>query len=67
MVRIRLTRKFANFIDGIDLSRRKAGDLLDLSEREAKVLLAEGWASTDDVPPTKSNARKPRKPLSDRK
>ena len=66
-MRIRLTRKFANFIDGIDLSRRKAGDLLDLSEREAKVLIAEGWASADEAPPKKSSARKPRKRLSNPK
>ena len=43
-MRIRLTRKFADLMDGIDLSRRKAGDIVELSERDAAILLAEGWA-----------------------
>jgi hypothetical protein len=51
MPRVRITRKFAQFIDGIDLSRVKAGDMLDLSEKEVRVLLAEGWAERDDSKP----------------
>lgn len=41
---MRLTKKFAELIDGIDLSRAKAGERIELSEREARILIAEGWA-----------------------
>ena len=43
-MRVRLTRKLAQRVDGIDLSRYREGDLLDLSKREAQLLVAEGWA-----------------------
>lgn len=43
-MQIRLTRKHAEVIDGIDLSRRNVGDIIDVSEREARILIAEGWA-----------------------
>jgi hypothetical protein len=43
-MKVRLTRKFADLINGIDLSRAHTGETLDLSQREAEILLAEGWA-----------------------
>lgn len=43
-MQVRLTRKLANLIDGIDLSRRNVGDIIDVPEREARILIAEGWA-----------------------
>jgi hypothetical protein len=66
MMRVRLTRKFANLIDGIDLSHRRAGDELDLTEREARILILEGWATASDSStrggikkaPKKSHARR---------
>jgi len=42
---VRLTRKFANAIDGIDLSHNEVGDFLSLSSHDARVLIAEGWAA----------------------
>ena len=42
---VRLTRKYAEAIDGVDLSRNQVGDLLDLSMRDAHMLIAEGWAA----------------------
>ena len=42
---VRLTRKYADAIDGVDLSRNQVGDLLDLSARDAQMLIAEGWAA----------------------
>lgn len=42
---VRLTRKFAERIDGIDLSHHQVGDRMDLSKRDAQMLIAEGWAS----------------------
>jgi hypothetical protein len=39
-----LTRKYAEMIDGVDLTEANVGDELDLSPRDAHVLVAEGWA-----------------------
>jgi hypothetical protein len=47
-MRIRLTRKLCDRIDGIDLSRYRVGDVLDLSMYEAALLIAEGWAEKVD-------------------
>lgn len=43
-MRVRLTRKLAQRVDGIDLSNYREGDVLDISKREAQLLMAEGWA-----------------------
>lgn len=43
-MKIRLTRKFAALINGIDLSKAHTGDTLDLPARDASMLVAEGWA-----------------------
>ena len=44
---VRLTRKYADVIDGVDLSHAHVGDRLDLSPHDAEVLIAEGWAERD--------------------
>jgi hypothetical protein len=41
---VRLTQKHADSIDGIDLSGRSVGDVIEVSPREAGLLIAEGWA-----------------------
>ena len=41
---VRLTHKYAEAIDGIDLSRREVGERLPLPSRDARMLIAEGWA-----------------------
>ena len=43
-IRIQLTRKLANCLDGINVSGCAVGDVLDLPERSAAMLIAEGWA-----------------------
>ena len=43
-MRVRLIKKFADIIDGVDLRGRSVGDLLNLKPREARLLLAEQWA-----------------------
>ena len=43
-IRVRLTRKFAQILNGIDLSRVTAGETLELPAREAQLLVAEGRA-----------------------
>jgi hypothetical protein len=43
-VRVRLTKKYANRIDGVDVSPHRVGDIVDLPTQEARLLLAEEWA-----------------------
>jgi hypothetical protein len=43
-MRVRLLKKLAERIDGIDLTRYRVGDYLLLQAREAAILIAEGWA-----------------------
>jgi hypothetical protein len=47
-MRIRLTRKLAEAVDGIDLSLHHVGDWIDVSEHDADMLIAEGWALPTD-------------------
>ena len=44
-MQVRLTKKLAEVIDGVDLSDRRVGDVVDLPRHDAEILLAEGWAS----------------------
>lgn len=44
---MRLTRKFAEEIDGVDLSENEVGTLIELPDRKARLLIAEGWAAHD--------------------
>jgi hypothetical protein len=39
-----LTRKLAEILDGVDLTRYSVGEVLDLPVSQARLLLAEGWA-----------------------
>ena len=41
---IRLTRKLANFLNGIDVSARQVGDVFELPTFDGHLLIAEGWA-----------------------
>jgi hypothetical protein len=47
IVRVRLTRKFAPEIDGVDLSRNEVGEIVDLPVSKAQLLIAEGWAMAE--------------------
>ena len=44
LVSVRLLRKYAANIDGVSLEDAVVGDRLDLSPRDANILIAEGWA-----------------------
>jgi hypothetical protein len=43
-MRVRLTRKLAECIDGVDLSRHRVRDVIEVTRHEAELLFAEGWA-----------------------
>jgi hypothetical protein len=45
---IRLTQRLAQCIDGVDLSNRSVNEVFDLPQREAELLIAEGWALRED-------------------
>ena len=44
LVRVRLTKKLANRMDGVDVSPHRVGDILDLPAAQARLLVAEEWA-----------------------
>ena len=41
---MRLIRRLSKLIDGVDLSMHAVGDVFDVSEHDAALLIAEGWA-----------------------
>jgi hypothetical protein len=43
-MKVRLTRKHAERLDGIDLRGYEPGDLLDLPPKDAGLIVAEAWA-----------------------
>jgi hypothetical protein len=55
-MQVRLVRKLADRVNGVDLTRFAIGDTIDLPERDARMLIAEGWAvpGVPDPPPPKS-------------
>jgi hypothetical protein len=56
---VRLTRKYADMINGVDLRAAKVGDRLRLPVHAAEVLVAEGWAEKiRSTAPDASPARK---------
>jgi hypothetical protein len=51
-LKVRLTKKLAQIFNDVDLTRMKEGETLELSARDAGLLLAAEWA----VPAEESNA-----------
>ena len=43
---LRLTHKFAEMIDGVDLHAYREGDTVAFDSHDAMLLMAEGWAET---------------------
>lgn len=44
IMRVRLTRKLADCIDGVDLRGHEVDEVLDVSPKDARLLMAEEWA-----------------------
>jgi hypothetical protein len=51
LARVRLTRKYADRLDGIDLSWFAVGDVLELPLWQGQLLIAEHWAEPVTGPP----------------
>lgn len=49
MMRVRLTQKLAEHVDGIDLRAAAVGDVLELPDRQAQCLIRERWAVAEDA------------------
>jgi hypothetical protein len=49
-MRVKLVRKFADVLNGVDLSKISVGDMVDLIPYQAQMLIREGWA--EEAPPT---------------
>lgn len=55
VTRVRLTRKLAPILNGIDFSHVHVGDVILVTEAVAAMLIAEGWAElVPEPPPTHS-------------
>jgi hypothetical protein len=57
-MRIRLTRKFALCLNGVDISKLEVGDEVDLPEQSAQTLIAHDWAEA--IAPLAPPAGRPR-------
>jgi len=44
-MRVRLVRKFANALNGLDLTKVSVGDVIDVAPHYAAMLILEGWAA----------------------
>jgi hypothetical protein len=44
VLRVQLVKKLADYLDGIDVSNYRRGDVFQLPRHEAQMLIAEGWA-----------------------
>ena len=51
LLRVRIVRKLADVLNGVDVSRIQEGDCVDLPPRNARLLIAEGWAELVDPAP----------------
>ena len=64
-MRVRLTRKLANMIDGVDVRAYSPGDVVDVPPGDARLLIAEEWAieerrsGTGPAPPVERRQHSP--------
>ena len=61
-MQVRLTRKFAEILNGLDLRPFNVGEVIDLDDQPAVMLLMEGWALRVDNGPSTADDRRPRQP-----
>jgi hypothetical protein len=46
-MKVVLTRKLADCIDGVDVAHYRVGDVMELDSKNAQLLIAERWATPD--------------------
>jgi hypothetical protein len=61
-MKVVLTRKLADSMDGVNVAAYQVGDVLDLTVSEARLLVAEAWATPErrrdgGVPPAAERRR----------
>jgi hypothetical protein len=54
---VRLTRKLAEIMEGVDLSAYADGDVFELLDRDADLLIRGGWAEQVQEARVRSNPR----------
>ena len=54
---VRLTKKLADVVNGVDISRYIEGDVIELPTRSGEMLVAEGWA--EDIAPAAMSKASP--------
>ena len=55
-MRIRLIRKLSNVLNGLDLRPHQVGEIIDIGQAPADMLVAEGWAERVDAPLNRATA-----------
>ena len=50
MISVRLTKKLAASLNGIDVSALRVGDVIELPDSAARMMIAEGWAEPEAAP-----------------
>lgn len=50
MIRVRLTKKLAAILNGVDVSGLQIGDVIELPDSAARMMIAEGWAAPATEP-----------------
>ena len=62
-MRIRLIKKLASYLNGIDLTGRQVGDVFECADAEGRMLLSERWAEQVES----GKVSRPRPPSADKK
>jgi hypothetical protein len=58
LIAIRLTRKFTECLNGFDLSQHSEGDVLEVSDEDAQMLISEGCAERVHIERRMADRRK---------
>ena len=66
-MKVRLTRKLAPVVDGVDLSSHEVGDVFELPPEQARLVIAEDWAIAERRFHNVSGAAGPRRRADDRR
>jgi hypothetical protein len=54
---VRLTAKLAEVVNGVDLSHYSEGEVVELPERECRMLIAERWAELVSQQPVRGQGQ----------